>query len=64
MCQIGSSTEIMQRIYAFRVILGIIGDLLPYQVLINADADFLVWQKKMCFYVLFRPTSGYKYTSL
>ena len=40
MGQIGFSNEIKQRIYVFRVVLGINGDWLPYPVLINGDADF------------------------
>jgi len=40
MCQISFSTETKQRIYVFRVVLGINGDLLPYPVLINGDTDF------------------------
>jgi hypothetical protein len=49
MCQIGFSTETKQRIYVFRVVLEISGDLLPYPVLINGDVYFYYGKKEYWF---------------
>jgi hypothetical protein len=50
MCQMGFGAEIVHRIYGYRVVLGIIGDLFLCPVLIAGDTD-IVYTKKMFFLI-------------